>query len=201
MKTFIEYLQESQKTYEWKIKIANCDPNECMDCLEACLDGYHLEDISKPKSLPIVESHIDFPSFKSPEVWVMEVTLKYPVMADQLRAIISERADIPQANIVVTPQNHPEELWRNGEGELKEYKQGEAVLDEEDLGAPTKEQQDASKAYADRTPLLKELSTPKVEAEGKDETPEGNDGKTLNDVPEGTESPVGSKQNAIPKAK
>lgn len=200
MKTFIEYLQESQKTYEWKIKIANCDPNECMDCLEACLEGYHLDSITKPKSLPITESHIDFPSMKSPEVWVLEAVLKYPVMADQLRALIAERTDIPQSNIVVTPQNHPEELWRNGEGELKEYKQGEAVLDKE-YDAPTKEQQDASKAYAERTPLLKELSTPKVEAEGKDDTPEGNAGKTLNDVPEGTDSPVGSKQNAIPKAK
>jgi len=200
MKTFIEYLQESQKTYEWKIKIANSDPNECMDCLEACLEGYHLDSITKPKSLPITESHIDFPSMKSPEVWVLEAVLKYPVMADQLRALIAERTDIPQSNIVVTPQNHPEELWRNGEGELKEYKQGEAVLDKE-YDAPTKEQQDASKAYAERTPLLKELSTPKVEAEGKDDNPEGNAGKTLNDVPEGTDSPVGSKQNAIPKAK
>lgn len=200
MKTFIEYLQESQKTYEWKIKIANSDPNECMDCLEACLEGYHLDSITKPKSLPITESHIDFPNMKSPEVWVLEAVLKYPVMADQLRALIAERTDIPQSNIVVTPQNHPEELWRNGEGELKEYKQGEAVLDKE-YDAPTKEQQDASKAYAERTPLLKELSTPKVEAEGKDDTPEGNAGKTLNDVPEGTDSPVGSKQNAIPKAK
>lgn len=200
MKTFIEYLQESQKTYEWKIKIANSDPNECMDCLEACLEGYHLDSITKPKSLPITESHIDFPSMKSPEVWVLEAVLKYPVMADQLRALIAERTDIPQSNIVVTPQNHPEELWRNGEGELKEYKQGEAVLDKE-YDASTKEQQDASKAYAERTPLLKELSTPKVEAEGKDDNPEGNAGKTLNDVPEGTDSPVGSKQNAIPKAK
>jgi len=200
MKTFIEYLQESQKTYEWKIKIANSDPNECMDCLEACLEGYHLDSITKPKSLPITESHIDFPSMKSPEVWVLEAVLKYPVMADQLRALIAERTDIPQSNIVVTPQNHPEELWRNGEGELKEYKQGEAVLDKE-YEAPTKEQKDASKAYAERTPLLKELSTPKVEAEGKDDNPEGNAGKTLNDVPEGTDSPVGSKQNAIPKAK
>jgi hypothetical protein len=198
MKTFIEYLNETQKTYEWKIKIANVDPKDHMDCLEACLDGYHLESISKPKSLPITESNIDFPSFSSPEIWVLEAVLKYPVMADQLRAIVAEKLNISQSQVaVMSPQ---QEVIRDGVDDIKEFEKGTSVLEEE-LPEATKEQKEASEAYASRTPLLKELSTPKVEVAGSDDTPEGNAGKTTNDLPSGDASPVGSKQNAIPTAK
>lgn len=196
MKNFIEYLTESEKTYEFKIKFANVDPTDKLDCIEACLSAYHLDNSSKPKSLPITESHIDFPSFKSPEVWVMEVAVKYPVAEHQLKALIAERLGVGQGNLFVVAKNHPEEQWREGEGELKEYKQGEAVLDKdyEDTNA---EQKEAGEAYAKATSLLKELSTPKVEVAGE-ETPEA---ETTNDLPEGTESPVGSNQNKIPDAK
>ena len=198
MKTFIEYLNETQKTYEWKIKIANVDPKDHMDCLESCLDGYHLDSITKPKSLPITESHIDFPSLKSPKVWVLEAVLKYPVMADQLKAIVAEKLNVAQSQVaVMSPQ---QEVIRDGVEDIKEFEKGTSVLEEE-LPEANKEQKEASEAYANRTPLLKELSTPKVEVEGSDDTPEGNKGATTNDLPEGTDSPVGSKQNKIPSAK
>ena len=68
---------------------------------------------------------------------------------------------------------------------------------EEELPEASKEQKDASKAYAERTSLLKELSTPKVEVEGEDTE----DATTTNDIPQGTESPVGSKETKKPDVK
>lgn len=196
MKNFIEYLSENQKTYEFKIKIANIDPNENMDRLESALGAYALESISKPKRLPIQESCIDFPNFKNCQVYLLEVTLKYPCNDAQLRAVISERAGVPQANIVVTPKNHPEELWRNYEGELREYKQGEAVLDK-----PLEDNPDGKKAgaaYASFSSILKELNEVKVEIAGNDNTDAS--GKTTNELPVGVKSPMGSVQNKIPSA-
>jgi hypothetical protein len=38
MKNFLKYLSESQKTYEFRIKIANIDPAEKMDSLEKYQD-------------------------------------------------------------------------------------------------------------------------------------------------------------------
>jgi hypothetical protein len=195
MKTFTQYLTESQKTYEFKVKFANCNPEEHMDCLEACFDKYGLDSVTKPKSLPINEESIDFPSMKNPEIWVMETILTYPVQSDVLRALISERTGISPACISVVPTNHPEELWRNGEGELRQYKKGASVLEEE-LPETTKEQKEASEGYAKKESILKELS-PKAEIAGN----ESSDGATTNDLPEGTDSPVGSKQNEIPTAK
>lgn len=198
MKTFAKYLTESQKTYEFRIKLANVDPAEKMDVIENALNAYGLDSISKPKRLPLKESDIDFPNFKTVELYLMDAVLNYPVNDAQLRTIIAERAGIPQANIVVVPKNHPEEIWRwneSGESELKEYKQGEAVLDKdyENNSEATK----AGESYAKAESILKELSTPEIEIEG-DATP---DAETTNDLPQGDKSPVGSNQNNIPKAK
>ena len=202
MKNFIQYLSDSQKTYEFRIKVANIDLTDQLDRLESVLEAYALESLSKPKRLPIKESDIDFPSMKNCQLYLMDAVLKYPCNDAQLRTIIAERAGIPQANIVVVPKNHPEELWRwneSGESDIKEYVQGEAVLDK-----PYEDNPDATKAgdaYAKAESILKELKQPEAVSEGKDDSPEGNAGKTTNDLPQGNDSPVGSKQNKLPVAK
>jgi hypothetical protein len=99
----------------------------------------------------------------------MDAVLKYPCYEAQLRAIIAERAGIPQANILVVPKNHPEEQRRwneDGASDIHEYKQGEAVLDKE--YEDNAEAKAASDSYAKAESILKELSTPKVETESKE---------------------------------
>lgn len=192
MKTFVQYLTESQKTYEFRIKIAELDPSEYMDRLESVLEAYGLESITKPKRLPITESNIDFPNIKNAQIWLMDAVFKYPAGSEQVRAIISERAQVPQNCVFVVPRNHPEVLWRENEGELREYKAGDAVLDK-----PLEDNPEGKKAgadYAKAHSLLKELSKPEYAAEGG----KTDAAKTLNDIPQGNTSPVGSKQNKIP---
>lgn len=200
MKNFLNYLAESHKTYEFRIKLANINPDEKMDMLEAALNAYGLESITKAKRLPIKESDIDFPSMKNCQLYLMDAVLTYPCNNDQLRAMIAERAGIPAANVVVVPKNHPEEIWRwneDGTSDLKEYVKGEAVLDKP-LPEATAEQKAAGEAYANATSILKELSDVKLaEAEGG----KTEDAKTTNDLPQGNDSPLGSKQNKIPVAK
>ena len=197
MKTFLNYLTESQKSYEWRIKVADIDLTDKMDQLEAVLEAYALESLSKPKRLPIKESDIDFPSFKNCQIYLMDAVLKYPCNDVQLRAILAERAGIPQANVRVVPKNHPEEQRRwneDGSSDIKEYKQGEAVLDKDYENNP--EATKAGEAYAKAESILKELSPAKVETESNEPN-----AKTTNDLPQGTQSPVGSNQNKIPKVK
>lgn len=193
MKNFLDYLAEAQKTYEFRVKVANVDPSEKMDCLESCLEAYSLESITKPKSLPIQENHIDFPAMKSPEVYVMDLAVRYPVQADQVRAIIAERLNVSQNQVSVVPAHHPEELWRNGEGELREYKQGEAVLDKELEDNP--EGKKAGESFAEKFVIMKELKAAEAEIES------GEAPQTLNDIPAGEESPVGSNAPKKPEPK
>ena len=199
MKNFLNYLEQSQKTYEFRIKLANTNPDEKFSVLESALDAYGLESLTKPKRLPLKESDVDFPNHGTVELHLIDAVLTYPCNEYQLRTIIAERAGIPQANIVVVPKNHPEEQRRWNEddaSDIKEYKQGEAVLDKPYEDNP--EAKKAGDAYASFNSILKELTEIKLaEAEGGS-TPEA---KTTNDLPVGTKSPVGSHQNKLPKAK
>ena len=199
MKNFLNYLEQSQKTYEFRIKIANTDPAEKFAALESALNAYGLESLSKPKRLPLKEGDIDFPNHGTVELYLMDAVLKYPCNEYQLRTVIAERAGLPQANIFIVPKNHPEEHRRWNEddaSDIKEYKKGEAVLDKPYEDNP--EAKKAGDAYASFNSILKELTEIKLaEAEGG-KTPEA---KTTNDLPVGEKSPVGSNQNKLPKAK
>ena len=207
MKNFLTYLSEVQKTYEFRIKIANCDPKDKLDDLKVGLEEYAVESVGAPKRLPIKANDIDFPSIPDCEIFLMDAVLKYPVNDAKLRAIVAERLGCPIANVVVVPSSHPEEIWRwDLEGnELREFKQGEDVLTKPYPEADT-EQKAASKAYSEAGTILKELNkTAKFEIAGDDKTIGGDAdpayGKTLQQIATGDKSPVGSKQNVIPNPK
>jgi hypothetical protein len=189
MKNFLEYLTENQKTYEFRIKVANCDPKDKMEELKAGLAGYVVDSISAPKTLPIQTNDIDFPSMSNCEIYLMDAVFKYPLNDDQLRAIVSERLCCPQSQVVVVSPNHPEEQRRwNLEGnDVREYAQGEAVLDKPLEDNPAGKA--AGKVYAEAGTLLKELSKFKIEIAGTEKA----DGKTSNDLPAGTTSPIKGK--------
>lgn len=205
MKNFLEYLSETQKIYEFRIKVANCDPKEKMDTLKAGLAGYVVDSITAPKTLPIKSNDIDFPSMTNCEIYLMDASFKYPLNDAQLRSIVAERLGCSAAQVVVVPKYNPEEIWRwnvDGESELREFKQGEDVLTQPYPEADA-DQKAASKAYAGAETILKELTKPaKVEIAGTDTTIGGETnpayGKTTNDLPQGKVDPVGSKQNKIP---
>lgn len=204
MKNFLEHLTEAQKTYEFRIKLADIDPADLTERLKAALDAYGLDSLSEAKRLPIKSNDIDFPSLSNFQLFLMDAVLKYPVNDAQLRAIVSERAGIPMSKIVVVPKNHPEEVWRwneDGSSEIKEFKQGDAEL-VKPLPETTAEQESASSTYSSAGSLLKELSKVDITIEGTDTTVGGEKdpayGKTTNELPTGDASPVGSKQNKIP---
>jgi len=190
MKNFLEYLTENQKVFEFRIKIANIEPSEIMTRIENALEAYQLESISKPKHLPIQDTSIDFPNFKLADIYLIDVVLSYPVNDLTLTAILSERANIPMANLRIVPRNHPEELWRNDEGELAEFNKGESILDKPYEDNPAGKA--AGKVYAEAGSLLKELNK---EAKWKIAGSEKTDGADTNSLPQGTTSPVGSRQN------
>lgn len=185
MKNFLQHLTDVQKVYEFRIKVANIDPADTMDRLESALDAYGLKSISKPKRLPIAENVLDFPNLGPTEVYLIDVELTYPVNDAQLRQLVSERWGISAANIVVVPRNQPEELWRNNEGELRQFKKGEAVLTDDKL-EDNVEGKRLGKVYSEAGSLLKELNTATWEVAGNEKA----DGKTTNDIKSDTTSPI-----------
>jgi hypothetical protein len=207
MKNFLTYLSEVQKTYEFRIKIANCDPKDKLDDLKVGLEEYAVDSVGAPKRLPIKANDIDFPSIPNCEIFLMDAVLKYPVNDAKLRAIVAERLGCPLANVVVVPANHPEEQrrWDLEGNDIKEFKQGEDVLTQP-LPEASADQKAASKFYSEAGTILKELNkTAKFEIAGDDKTVGGEAdpayGKTLQQIATGDKSPVGSNQNTIPNPK
>jgi hypothetical protein len=202
MKTFLQYLSETQKVYEYRIRFANVDPKEHMDCINAVLAAYVAETVSSPKHLPIMENNIYFPSIKNAEVYVMEVALKYPVNDMQLRLLIAESIGAPLNQIFVIPCNHPEELWRQQEGELKQFVKGDSEL-QKPYPDVNEAQRAASDSHSMAGVLVKDTErTAKIEISGTDRSIAGErnpaDAHTLNGIASGKQSPMGSNQNTIP---
>ena len=93
MKSFKEYLTESKKIYEFKVKIAADCPKDTVTKIKAALGEFHVSSVSAGKSVPIQERHSEFPEHKNINMTVFDVTTDYPAtnkqIQDKLAAVLS----------------------------------------------------------------------------------------------------------------
>lgn len=191
MKSFQTYLYETKKTFEFRIKIANYDLDKnAQDRIKSVLEAYQLESITAPKRMPIQE-HRDFPKMGPCECYVIDAELGYPTIADHLRQLIVERAAIKADCVCVYPKNQHE---YTEEAEMRGQGRDGSLLEDPELTADESEPELAGQARVDS--MLKELETRKYEIAGKDSDTTG---KTTNDLPQGTVSPVGTTKNKLQK--
>lgn len=101
MKSFKEYLTESKKIYEFKIKIAGDLPTGFEKAVKSGLDKFDVQSISKPKRTPIQESPIDFPNAKFSEVSVFSVVLNYPTTSQVVQEALAQAIDVSMNKILV----------------------------------------------------------------------------------------------------
>lgn len=191
MKAFKTYLAESTRTYDFRIKLA-CEVDDvCLTKLKQALEAYQLDSISKPKRLPVHE-HPDFPQLGPTEVNIIDVKVCYPVNSAQVRAVVGESCSIGLACIRVMAggENNPYEKIQAGEEQSKEWKEGDAVLSQEEM---------VTEAPAEDLVGTKRLPTIMQELEAsrkyKYEFAQANTEKpkTLNDVPVNNTSPIKGK--------
>jgi len=187
MKSLKQFIVESQKTYEFKVKLA-CDSDDLdMDRVEQAVASFEPVEISKPKSLPY-QTSADFPN-SATQIQLITIATKYPSTPDQIRALIANRCNFHESNIIV----------RTAAQEL-EFENQQTV----DPGESAKEAiltQDYEDS--DHQDLVGQKAIDKVMQDHKsreyefagDKTARA---KTLNDDPTGKMSAVGSHQNKIP---
>jgi hypothetical protein len=84
MKTLKEYLTESKKTYNFKIKVAGELPENFQDNLKTSLDRCKVMTLKKLSTTPIQASPIDFPALKNCEVHIFEVVCEYPITSPEI---------------------------------------------------------------------------------------------------------------------
>jgi hypothetical protein len=101
MKSYKQYLAESKKVYEFKIKVAGEVPKDFVKHIKMALDQYKVESCSAGKSTPIQETQSGFPSLKNVELTVFEVTTSYPANSLQIASAISECSGVPTSHMIV----------------------------------------------------------------------------------------------------
>ena len=190
MSTFIDYLAESVKTYEFKIKIAgNLDSGFAKSIKEA-LSKYDCASVSKGHRLPIQESPLDFPALKNSEVTIFDVVCRYPATPQVITEFLSDTLKINKGGIVVRTANEDANFEANAEAFAKIGTKGEALLN--------KPYEDSAK-QPDQLSFLKDLA--KVSHKGEQykgvndqllakSTPE--ESSPQKDDTLGTTSPIGS---------
>lgn len=125
MKSYKEYLMESKKVYEFKIKIAGEQEKSHAEGIKKALSQFKVESFSQGKSSPIQETQIDFPEKKNVSVTVYDATLAYPATSPQVRETISNQLGISPCCIKVRNLQEEEEIALNQE---HSEKSGEALL-------------------------------------------------------------------------
>ena len=129
MKTFKEYLTESKKVYNFKVKVAGELPEKFQEGLTTRLGRCGVMSVKKLTTTPIQESPLDFPELTNMEVTVFEVICEYPVTSPEITVEVKNMG-IDEACFRVRGANEPseqEQILAAAEPT------GEALLDENDL--------------------------------------------------------------------
>lgn len=201
MKTFKEYLTESKKVYEFKIKLAG-DYEKASEAIKVALAPYKVEKCSAGKRLPIAETHVDFPSVKNSNVTIFDVCTAYPTNSQTVRALVAEKCGCSLEHVKVrTPMEEAEDLINH----QHDKKTGESLLTK-DYETNVEGQKVVGEKHAMN--LLKELSKVK---HGGEPVKGINDSLLADSVPsekyqaekakQNTKSPVGSQSMKKPTAK
>jgi hypothetical protein len=125
MKSFKEYLTESKKVYEFKVKIAGECPKDCTSTIKAALSQFHVESCSSGKTTPIQERQSEFPEHKNVSMTIFDVCVNYPATNKQLLDRIAEALGIPHSSVRVRNLKEEEEYALNHKFDQKS---GKAVL-------------------------------------------------------------------------
>ena len=120
MKDFKTYLAESQRTYDYKIKVAGEMNKDNVDKFKTALEAYKVSSLTGPRRLPIQESP-EFPNMGPVEINILDVKLAYPCTNDQVHTALKQCGCHPGSAIKVIPADSPYNAIMDG-------KEGEAVL-------------------------------------------------------------------------
>ena len=193
MKKFQEYLAESERTYNYRIKIVGDTPSGFLKDLEEKLKQFDIVKISAPKTTPVQAKPADFPAFDNDRVTHVDVEFRYPAIEPQIKQLAQLLMFDPnRIRMLTTPYEDSMDSER-----AKIQEQNKDLLTDTDFPAPDQEQKalykDYSTEYNNHAVLKNAYRSDFTVAGGK--TPVA---KTTNDLPMGKNSPM-SKIKLPPK--
>jgi hypothetical protein len=158
MTDFKQYLAESTKEYNYKIKVAGDLSEDFGSKLETVLKKYEVKTLSKGKKTPIQEMPLDFPTLKNEAVTIFELTTMYPASVFELRTLVADSMRLHPNQIVVRKPGEPTEEYQE-EMKAKAEKKLEFKSMLQDVEYKDAPKVKADEIYGDKAnqSLLKEL--------------------------------------------
>ena len=158
MTDFKQYLAESTKEYDYRIKVAGDLTEDFGSKLETALKKYEVKTLSKGKKTPIQEMPLDFPNLKNQAVTIFELTTMYPASVFEMRTLIADSMRLHANQIVVRKPGEPTEEYQE-EMKAKAEKKTEFKSMLQDIEYKDAPKIKADEVYGDRAnqSLLKEL--------------------------------------------
>jgi hypothetical protein len=200
MSTFTQYLTESVKQYDYKIKVAGDLDKGFADKLETALGKFDVVKLSAGKSYPIQETPLDFPQFKNTNVTIFDATTNYPASVFEMTEYLANYLNLAKNQIVVRKPGEPTEQYQ-ADAKIKSKNEYASVLQDVEYSDLPKLKTD--EVYGDKAnaSLLKELLKDK---QAKFEIAKGTDNKTQDIQPKeekGNASPLSKSTNPHPDPK
>jgi hypothetical protein len=184
MKTLANYLAESTKTFDYRIKIVGDVPGQFMKDFKEKLKQFDPITISDPKTTPVLAKPAGFPAFTNQRVHIIDVCFRYPATPQQIQEMAKLLGLDP--NCLAVNQKD----WANSmDKELLGIEtQNEPSILEKDLPATDAEQKKLKKEYADGNQqlVLQNADTARWEVAGGKTPP----ATTTNQLPQGVKSPM-----------
>jgi hypothetical protein len=128
MSIFKEYLIESIKTYEFKVKIAGDVDDKIEENMKMVLSKFECVSVNKTMRTPIAESPMDFPELKHVHVNLYDVTCGYPVTSHELAIYLSEKLKINPIHLRVRTLREQADMEDNIDMYSGIGAKGEAIL-------------------------------------------------------------------------
>lgn len=144
MKNFKEYLAESERTYNYRIKIVGELPSGFYDALKGRLEQFDPLKIGTEKSTPIQAKPADFPAFENDKVTSIDVMFRYPAIEPQIKQI-ARLLGLDENKIVMQTSVYDD---NNDDYQKKLADQPPSLLDDTDYPADDKAQKEQKKDYS-----------------------------------------------------
>ena len=112
MKNFKEYLSESKRQYDFRVKVAGDFTTEQETKMKTLLDRFTVDKFKKVGKTPIQELPLDFPQVKNCEVSIYEVVLNYPTTSHELTELLANDLGIGRKHVVVRSPVEPSEEYQ-----------------------------------------------------------------------------------------
>ena len=184
MKPFAKYLAESERTYNYRIKVVGEVPSSFFKNLRDKCEQFDIVKMGDAKSTPVRKNVPDFPAFPNQSVTRVDVEFRYTAIEPQIKQL-AQLLGLDPNRIVMNTTPYEESMDSES---VKIEDENKDLINDPTYPAPDREQRALKKDYAtgpyDHEVLKNAYKSDFAVAGGK--TPPA---KTTNELPQGDRSP------------